>query len=105
MRRQAPRSIWLEHVVVQHKVLCVGPVVRYFAGIMPAHHVGRASRRALWVLWIAAGLISARFRLRDESVHLAAVDIGQGARLAMRAAMIQVAWVVKGSDALPGGWV
>src|SRR5581483_6401194 len=53
--------------------------------------------------WVTAGLLPAHEGLTNEPVHLAAVDIGGGARFAVRAAVIQVAAVVEWRHALAGG--
>ena len=42
VRGQAPRRVRLEHVVLEHEVPRVGPVVRDLARVVVAHHVGRA---------------------------------------------------------------
>ncbi len=44
--RQAPRRIRLKHVVIEHEVLGVCPVVRDLARIVVTHHVGRRQRAA-----------------------------------------------------------
>src|SRR5712691_9495704 len=90
---QAPGSIRLKHLVLQHKIVGVGPIVRNFACIMVAHDVGRGRVGAGRV--IGVGAASAGFLgLGLETVHLPAIDIGDGVSLPMRAATVAVIWVV-----------
>src|SRR3989338_2930611 len=78
MRRGTPRIYLRKHVVMQHEVPCVRPVVRNLAVIYIAHYVGRSG-----------GKYALRFR--NKSVHQAAIYIGNRARRAVRAADIAVA--------------
>ena len=76
--RQGPGVDRLEHVILQDEVLGVGPVVRDLPGVVVAHHVRRVAgqahrRRRLGGAAAPAGLVLGG---PDETVHLAAVDIG-----------------------------
>ena len=88
-----PRLDRLEHVIVQHEVAGVGPVVWYLRCRVVAHHVGRTEARACGVGRRGAGL-PRRVALPDEAVHLAVVDVCHRIGLGMRAAAIDVGGVV-----------
>ena len=69
MRRKAPRSVRLEHVVLQHEVACVSPVVRDLARVVVAHHLGAVARaHAERVVPVEAAERPAHGR-SDEAVH------------------------------------
>jgi hypothetical protein len=72
VRGQAPRGVRLEHVVLEHELPRVGPVVGNFALAVVAHHVERKMGDAVvWIDRIDAGLACA-----DEAVHASVVKIG-----------------------------
>ena len=101
MRRQAPRGVRLKHVVLQHEVARVRPVVRQLARVVIAHHIRSAARRS------AAGRrvdVPARHPattplLGDEPIHAPAVDVRARGRRPVRPAGVDVGRIVKGSDA------
>ena len=100
VRRQARRRVRLEHVVLQHEVARVGPVVRQLACVVVAHHVGRVSPRADRHLWVRrAAVPQAAPGLADEAVHLAAVDVPDRVEQLVRAAVVLVPAVVVGPRA------
>ncbi len=77
MGRQTPRGVGFEHVVLEHEVLGVGPVVGDVAlGVVP-HHVGSGRVGTGRVGGIETALPSG-LGLADEAVHLAPVHVGDG---------------------------
>src|SRR5713226_7492417 len=91
-------------MVLEHEVLRVGPVIWYLASIVVAHDVRGAGAVTSGIVGRAATAV-AFLRLRDEAVHLAAVDVGGRVRLAVRAAAIEVFGVVEWIDALAAAGV
>jgi len=117
--RQGPGVDGLEHVVLQDEVVRVGPVVRDLAGVVVPHDVRRAAgqagpRRRVGGAAAPAGLVLGG---PDETVHLAAVDVGgRLAEIVAGSAVHQVRIVVRlvaafgarvgcahGELAVPGG--
>src|SRR5205807_4828781 len=99
---QRPRFHRFEHAVLEHELLGVGPVVRYLRGGVVAHDVGHAAvAAARRVVGDLAGRLR-RVALPDEAVHPAAVDVGGGVLLAVRAAPVDVGGVVVGAAAPAG---
>ena len=96
VRRQAPRGVRLEHVVLQHEVARVGPVVRDLARVVVAHHVRvrRAERAQRRVGVDAAADAQPAPGLAHEAVHLPAVDVADRVEVLVRAAAVAVAGVV-----------
>jgi hypothetical protein len=75
MRRKRPRPHAFEQLILQHEMLGIGPVIRYFGIGMKAHHVvprdavmHHAAIRAL-ALPASLGRLS-----RNESVHFIGGD-------------------------------
>ena len=104
MRRQAPRGDRLEHVILEHELLGVGPVVGDVGGGLVAHHVrhtrpGSAQR----VVGPDAGVVGTLEGLADEAIHLAAVDVADRVRMTMGTAGVDEAGVVVGPHARPDG--
>ncbi len=99
---QRPGFHRLEHVVLKDEVLGVRPVVGYLRGRVIAHHVARGSQRALRVLEERARL-GGGGALREEPVHLPAVDVRDGVLQAVWAAAVDVSGVVVRADAAPEG--
>jgi hypothetical protein len=91
-----PRRRRLEHVVVEHEVLGVGPVVRDLGPRVVAHHVRRALVDTGRVGGAGAGVASG-VPLLDEPVHLASCDVGLGVDVAVGAAPVDVGGVVVGA--------
>jgi hypothetical protein len=89
-------------VVIEHEVLRVGPVVGDLGRGVVAHHVRLAAGAARRVVRIRTGR-SGLVALADETVHLAAVYVGHGVRLAVRAAPVHVGGVVIGPRTAAGG--
>ncbi len=76
VRRQTPRVHPLEHVVLEHEVACVVPVVRDLVPVVVAHHIGlRGRQRAAGIVGLVTREETALARLRLEAVHLPAVDV------------------------------
>jgi len=96
---QAPGGVGLEHPVLEHEVVGVGPVVGDLVAGVVAHHVGLVAAAGR-VVGLRAPLATF-LGLGDEAVHLAAVDVGDGIHLAVRSAAVDVVGVVVGRDALP----
>ena len=96
--RQRPRLHRLEHVVVEHVVLGVLPVVGDLRGRVVPHHVRGAGPGAGRVVGLVAGR-PGRVPLLDEPVHLAAVHVGHRVVLAVRPAAVAVRPVVVGPGA------
>src|SRR3989440_7147105 len=95
-------------MVLQHVVLGIGPVVRDVRAIMVAHHLGRRSL-TLPSGAIGAGGIrqvgavrAATQGFTDETIQLAAVDIGSHVDLLVRTAGVAVLVVEVRLDALVG---
>src|SRR4051812_33740474 len=61
MLREAPRRSRFEHVVLQHELAGVSPVVRDLASVVKAHHVARRAAGATRSVFVRHdfGLISA----------------------------------------------
>src|SRR5207248_456481 len=91
-----------EHVIGEHEVLGVGPVVGEFRVGVVAHHVRLGAHAADRIVdGHAAG--AARVALADEPVHLAVVDVGGGVGDVVRAAAVDIGGVVIGALARPFG--
>src|SRR5207253_9250822 len=99
---QAPGAVGLEHVVLEHEVLGVGPVVGDLAAVVVAHHVGFAGDRAHGVVGVRAGRAFDGLGGGDEAVHRPACDVGRGGGFAVRAAVVDVGAVVDGGQAAAG---
>ena len=83
---QAPGRIGLEHVVLEHEVAGVIPVVGDLAPVVVSHDV-RPLRQvgAARIVEVELAIVdAAAFGLPDEAVHLAAVDVGYGVAVSMR---------------------
>ena len=94
MLGEAPRRERSEHVVLEHELTRVLPVVRDLSGVVVAHHiVTRAGPRALL-------LCESALRGRHEPVHLPVVDVAHRVRQRMRSPAIRDARVVVRRDAL-----
>src|SRR5689334_11785295 len=90
---QTPRGIGLEHPILQYEILCVGPVIRDLARIVPAHHIRRLAFDAARGIGVLTGFLRIAESC-DETVHLAAINIAHGCRRRVRAARINIIWVV-----------
>ena len=103
---QAPRAVRLEHVVLQHEVARVGPVVRDLPVVVVPHHVALRGGEALGVVGVgAAAAEPGLLGLHQEAVHRAAVDVGHRVGMPVRAAAVDVAGVVvrrEAAAAAPG---
>ena len=89
MRRETPRRDRFEHVVLEHEVARVLPVVRDVPLRVVAHHVGIGGVRARGIRRIQTAFPSGT-SLSDESVHLPAVDVGHRVLRVVGAATIDV---------------
>ena len=96
VRGQAPRFDRLEHVVLQHEVPGIGPVVRDLPGIVISHDIRRARRAAHGHYVPAQGAAAGhvQFRGPHEAVHLPAVGILDRVLPAMLATAVHQARVV-----------
>jgi hypothetical protein len=89
MLGQAPGCVRLEHVILQHEVLRVRPIVRDVAlGVIP-HHIKRGGSADRIVRRAATRAPC----LPQEPVHRAAVDIRDGCCCSVRPATIDVVMV------------
>ncbi len=100
VRRQAPGSVRLEHVVLQDEILRVAPVVGDLSRVVIAHDVAAVPRRAVRVHVAVAGNLRG-LSCSHEAVHLSAVDVGARGRGSVRRVGVQVFRVVERSDAGP----
>src|SRR5258708_7896371 len=102
MFRKAPGSIRLKQMVLQYEVLRILPVVRDLALVVIAHHVGHSialcTAGRIRILTFEPPLMDSA----DKAVHLAAVNVGCGARGSVRPAEINVLWVIEGLNTLIG---
>ena len=90
MDGQAPRAVRLEHVVLEHKVVGVGPVVRDVATRVVAHHVNcRLRRDAVRIVRIGARTGDPT-SCAHEAVHTATVDVVDRGGMSVRAAHVHV---------------
>ena len=103
MRGQAPRRVGLEHVVLEHEVARVGPVVRDLAGVVVAHDVGvlRGERALGRVDVPVAEERPARLGPCDEARHAAPGDVAHRVDVVVRAAGVPVRGIVVGPPAAP----
>ena len=100
VRRQAPRVVRLEHVVLKHEVARVVPVVRDLVPVVVAHHVGRRGRqRAARVVRVVTREEAPLARLALEAVHLAVIDVADRVDRVVRAARVAIGRVVVRLDA------
>ena len=99
MSREAPRGDRLEHVVLQHEIMRIGPVVRDVRAGVVAHHVRRAAAVAARRVERLRAAGHASLLLADEPVHAAAVDVGRRSGRGMGAAEAAVFAIVEGADA------
>ena len=104
VRRQAPRAVGLEHFVLQYEVLGVGPVVRDFTRIVPAHYIRGLSGGTTGRIRTLAGFLSPAEGL-NKAVHFSAGDVGSSRSGGMRAAGIHVSGVVVRLHTGIGLWV
>ena len=106
VRRQRPRIGGREHVVLQHELLGVPPVVRDLLGRVVAHDVrlalGAQVARALRVVAMIRAVQRAVDDGPDEPVHLAAVDVELRVSLAVRAPLLKLLRRVIRPDASSG---
>ena len=102
--RQAPGGVRLEHVVLQHEVARIGPVVRDLAPVVVAHYVRvrRAERAERRVRADRAAGREPTPGLAHEPVHLAVVDVAGGVEVLVRPAAVAVARIVERVEADPG---
>jgi hypothetical protein len=107
VRRQAPRRVGLEHVVLQDVVAGVRPVVGDLSPVVVAHDVGPLLMQAVGgterVVRAAADTEQAGALLADEAVHPAVVDVSDGIDMVVRAAAVPVLRVVERPDATVRG--
>ena len=99
VRGQAPRCVRFEHVVLEHEVLRVGPVVGDLASVVPPHHI-RCGRVGAGRVRGVGAVPAARLGLGDEAVHLPAVDVGGGVALAVGTTAVDVRGIVRRRHAL-----
>ena len=104
VRRQAPRCVWFEHVVLEDVVARPGPVVGDFALVHVAHDVGRAGACAGRIKQGGATLFGV-LGLADEAGHRSAGDVRGGVRLAVRTTGVGVGRHVERRVAAARGWV
>ena len=95
---QTPGGVRFEHVVLEDKLLGVGPVVRDFTCVFPPHYILLRTVRRCRVRWIGTAFPTG-CGLSDEPVHFPVVDIGRSVGLTMRATAVDVGTVVKRCDA------
>ena len=106
VRRQAPAQIGLEHVVLEHEVLGVLPVVRDLPGVVITHDV-KARRPPedspqlilggdRHVAAEPVGIDMQRLDAGDEPVHRPVADIGHRVHRHVRPAVIDVLVIVVG---------
>ena len=100
---QRPRLHRLEHVVVEHEVLGVGPVVGYLRGGVVAHHVGRAARGCTPGRRGCCRSTGPASRCWMNPFILPPFDVGDRVGLAVRAAAVDVGGVVVGPGAPAAG--
>ena len=100
MGGEAPRADGLEHVVVEHEVLRVGPVVRDLASVVVTHHVGSRGWAAVRVVDPDHAAPRGDLGLSDEPVHLAPVDVGARVLGAVRATAVDERRIVVRAHAL-----
>src|SRR5690348_5728094 len=101
---QAPGGVRLEHVVLEHEVLGVRPVIGDVGAGVVAHDVGRGGLRADGVVGVATAA-PPMLGLGNEAIHLAAIHVGRGGGGAVGSAAVEVVGVVVGLDAGVGGRV
>ena len=94
VRRKAPRRVRLEHVVVEHEVLGVRPVVRDLARVVITHYV-RRRQRAAHPRESPAAAAADGLGLADEPVHQPAVDVRGDGVLTVRTAAVDERRVVE----------
>ena len=101
MRGQAPRPDRLEHVILEHELLGVGPVVGDVRRRLVAHHIRqvRAGLTARVAELDAEAAVAFGDRTLQEAVHLAAGHVELRVRLVMWSAAIDRARVVVGPHA------
>jgi hypothetical protein len=100
VRRQAPRVVRLEHVVLEHEVARVVPVVRDLVPVVVAHHVRRRRRqRAARVVGGVTREEAPLACLALEAVHLAVIDVADRVDRVVRAARVAIGGVVVRLDA------
>ena len=94
--RQAPRRDRLEHVVLEHEVLGVRPVIRDLPRVVITHHIRRPGGQADagGGNGGAAATVAGLLRGPDEPVHLAAVDVRDGGTALMHRAAVHQAGIV-----------
>src|SRR5437667_7218861 len=90
---KAPGSIRFKHMVLQHKVFGVGPVVGNFVIVMIPHDIGLSIAAACWIIRVYATPQS-MFGLSDEPIHLPMIDVSTRVCCTMRPPMIEVLWVM-----------
>ena len=102
---EAPGPDALVHVILQHVVLGVGPVVRDLAGVVPTDRVGAptlaAGSRALRRRRVLGAVrVPPPDRPGDEPVHPSAVDVLERRMGRVGAAAVDEVVVVEGADAV-----
>ena len=99
---ERPRLDRLEHVVVEHEVLRVRPVVGDLTRSVVPHDIWLGRVRALGIVHIESASLLGVARLRDEPVHRPAVDVEPRVALAVWSAAVYVCGVVVGLLAASG---
>ncbi len=99
VRRQAPRGIRLEHVILEHEIPGVSPVVRNLVLVVVPHHVGGTVGCTGWLPGRVAGCAHARLGLGDEPVHSPPVDVAGGGLYCVGPPLILIRRVVIGPHA------
>jgi hypothetical protein len=96
--RQAPRGVWLEHVILKHIALGVGPVVGNLPRVVVTHYVhalalARLSGadlllRARAAVGVGGRAAKALLGLANKPVHPAGVDVSRRIAHSMWAAVV-----------------
>src|SRR5262249_30069905 len=95
MSRKAPGGVRLEHMILQAKIVGVGPIIGNSAlGVLAHNYDAWGGSAACRVSRVRAALL-ASFRFRDKTSHLPAVDIGRCVHRTVRAAKVPIGGVVE----------
>src|SRR6266487_103909 len=98
---QAPGGIRLEHVVLEHKLPGISPVIRNFTCVMVSHHVRLLLVQTTGRIEIAFARLRATLNLLlNEAIHFAAIDISGCIRLSMRTTEVLIIRIMIGLHTL-----
>ena len=102
VRGEAPGEVGLEHVVLEHEVARIRPVIGDVRAGVVAHHVGRATGATTGRVERLGAAGHPLVLLGHEPVHVAPVDVGLGVGVAVRSAEVAVLAIMEGLDAAAG---